>query len=56
MIPRSCKSCKYKGTLDGITCQRAGVPMEVEVKKCDAKAEAEQDLAEKLIVNFGEDD
>lgn len=53
MIPRRCKSCKYKGTLDGVTCQRAGVPMETEVKNCDAKAEAEQDLREKIIVNFG---
>lgn len=53
MIPKRCKTCKYNGTLDGVTCQRADIPMEVEVKKCDAKAEAEQDLREKIIVNFG---
>lgn len=56
MIPKRCKRCKYKGTLDGITCQRADVPMEIEVKICDAKAEAEQDLREKIIVNFGEEE
>ena len=56
MIPRRCKTCIYRGTLDGKTCQRSGTPMEKEVRKCEAKDEAEQDLREKIIVNFGEDD
>ena len=53
MKPRICERCKYYN--DHYCEKRPLILFEKSVKLCEAKREAEQDLMEKIIVNFGKD-
>lgn len=53
MIPKRCKECKHLCDPLHWCWLYKTVELEEAVKNCDAKAEAEQDLREKIIVNFG---